>query len=122
MKTLSDLKALIPELTSHLLSQKHEIGGWYVDTDMDEDGDRGCIVSNPAVNEFVYEEDGWLVEGDYECIGKLDSDDCFSNPEGHFISLSVYHYDDETGDETSFSERDLTPVYDALDTALNESL
>ena len=122
MKTLSDLKALIPELTSHLISQKHEIGAWYVDTDMDEDGDRGCIVSTPAVNDFAYEEDGWLVEGDYECIGKLDSEGCISSPEGHFISLSAYHYDEDTGEETTFSECDLTPVCEALDVALNESL
>lgn len=122
MKTLSDLKALIPELTSHLMSQKHEIGAWYVDTDMDEDGDRGCIVSTPAVNDFAYEEDGWLIEGDYECIGKLDSEGCISSPEGCFTSLSAYHYDEDTGEETTFSECDLTPVCEALDVALNESL
>lgn len=131
MKTTSDLKAQLPALISYLKSQKHEIGVWYEDTDMDEDGERGCIISNPAVNEFVYEEDGWLVEGEYECIGKLESEPStmwspgyeeIGNPEGGFTWLSAYHYDEETNEATDFTDEDVNEIWDALNVALNESL
>lgn len=125
MKTKADLDALIPTLVDLLTSQDHEIGDSYYE--QDEDGWGVCHES--ATNYFCYEEDGWLIEVTYECCGEWDNDpgDYWTPPSsdlrrawGEVTEISAYHYDEETDEETEFSEDDLNELWSALDKELED--
>lgn len=125
MKTKADLNALIPTLVDLLTSQDHEIGDSYYE--QDEDGWGVC--HEPATNYFCYEEDCWLIEVTYECCGEWDNDpgDYWTPPSsdlrrawGEVTEISAYHYDEETDEETEFSEDDLNELWSALDKELED--
>ncbi|MCM1140949.1 MAG: hypothetical protein NC453_20455, partial [Muribaculum sp.] len=63
MKTLDDLKKLIPTLVDLVKNNDHEIGKSY--PEQDEDGWSMC--SEYEDNYLCYEEDGWCIEICYRC-------------------------------------------------------
>lgn len=125
MKTISDLNALIPTIVNQLTSNNHEIGESYFE--QDEDGWGRC--NDSITNYFTYEKDGWLIEATYKCCGEWDNDpgDYYTPPSstlrkawGEVTEISAYHYDEDTDEETEFSEEDLKEVWSALDKALED--
>lgn len=125
MKTIDDLKALIPTLSELLAKSDHEIGVSYFERD--EDG--WCVCDDYADNYFCYEEDGWSVEVSYKCCGEWDNDsgDYWTPPScglrkawGEVTEISAYHYDDNTDEETTFEDKDLNELWTALDKVLED--
>jgi hypothetical protein len=125
MKTIADLNALIPTLVDLLRNNDHEIGDSYIE--QDEDGWGRC--DEPATNYLCYEEDGWLIEITYECCGEWDNDpgDYWTPPcydliraWGNVTEILASHYDEETGDESEFSEEDVNKLWIALDEELKD--
>ena len=123
MKTKADLKDLIPTLVELLSKQDHEIGEPYYERDEYGMG----RYNDSAANYLSYEEDGWVIEITYECCGEWDSDpgDYWNPPYcelqrawGEVSEISAYHYDEESGEETEFSEDDLQELWKALDEEL----
>lgn len=123
MKTISDLNVLIPTLVDLLCSQDHNIGESYMDCD--EDG--ACYCTEAEGNTFYYEEDGWYIEVSYECSGEwvyergdywTPSVSYLTEARGEVTEIICNHYDDETGDETDFTDEDLNELWKALDKAL----
>lgn len=125
MKTLEDLKKLIPTIVEQIKDSDHEIGECY--PERDEDGWGMC--SDYVPNYFTYEEDGWMVEVSYQCCGEWDCDggDYDTPPSsylrkawGEVTEIAVYHYDDDTDEETEFSEDDLDELWKAIDKELED--
>lgn len=125
MKTKSDLYALIPTLVDLLASQDHEIGESYYE--QDEDGWGRC--DDSTTNYFYYEEDGWLIELTYECCGEWDNDpgDYWTPPSsdlrkawGKVTEIIASHYDEDTDEETEFSEDDVKELRSAFDKVLED--
>lgn len=125
MRTLEDLKKLIPTIVEQISDADHEIGDCY--PEQDEDGWGMC--SDYKTNYFAYEEDGWLIEVTYECCGEWDNDpgDYWTPPSsdllrawGEVSEITVYHYDEETGEETEFERKDLNELWTAIDEALKK--
>lgn len=125
MKTLEDLKKLIPIIVEKFSSADHEIGDSY--PDQDEDGYYTC--HEYIDNYFSYEEDGWHIEISYKCCGEWDSDsgDYWTPPSctlekawGEVTEITASHYDDDTDEETEFSEDDLSELWEALDEVLKD--
>ncbi len=123
MKTIADLNALIPTIVDLIRNNDHEIGDSYIE--QDEDGWGRC--DEPASNYLCYEEDGWLIEISYECCGESYNapGDCWTPPCydliracGEVTEILASHYDEETGDETEFSEDDVNKLWIALDEEL----
>ena len=103
MKTIADLKALLPSLLQLFSEADCEIG--------DREYEHNC---------FYYEEDGWEIEVHYECCGEYleDSGDYWNPPcydllrgWGEVTEITAYHYDDETGDEVEFSSNELAELF-----------
>ena len=125
MKTIDDLKALFPTLIELVANNDHEIGESYME--QDEDGWGRC---NDYTDNYVsYEEDGWCIEISYQCCGDWDIDngDYWTPPScdlrkawGEVTEITDYHYDDETGDESEFSDDDLKDLYKELDKVLED--
>ena len=112
MKTIDDLKALLPTLLKLFSKEEHNIGESY----WDEDEDGWSKRHDYASNCFIYEEDGWYIEVEYECCGEFDSDsgDYWNAPYcelrcawGKVSEISASYYDEETGDGIEFSEDEL---------------
>lgn len=125
MKSVSDLNALIPTLVDLLASQDHEIGESYYE--QDEDGWGRC--DDSTTNYFCYEEDGWLIEVTYECCGEWDNDlgDYWTPPScdlrkawGEVTEIIASHYDEDTDEETEFSEDDVKELWSSLDKVLED--
>ena len=125
MKTVSDLNALIPTLVEQFSSNGHEIGESYYE--QDEDGYGQCCDS--ILNYFCYEEDGWLIEIYYECCGEwdIDSGDYWTPPScdllkawGEVTEITASHYEEDTDEETEFSEDDVKELWNALDEVLED--
>lgn len=125
MKTLKDLKKLIPIIVDQISGTDHEIGESYFE--QDEDGWGRC--SDYTTNYFTYEEDGWLIEVTYQCCGEWDNDpgDYWTPPScelrkawGEVTEISASHYDDDTDEETEFEEKDLSELWNAIDEALED--
>ena len=123
MKTKDDLNALIPTIVELFSNNDHEIGESYIE--QDEDGCGWCNES--VVNSFYYEEYGWCIEITYECCGEWDKDpgDYWTPPSCHLrkawgevTEINVYHYDEETEEESEFSEDDIEDLWKALDEEL----
>lgn len=125
MKSKSDLNSLIPTLVDLLRKSDHEIGESYYE--QDEDGWSRC--DDSTTNYFCYEEDGWFIEVTYECCGEWDNDsgDYWTPPSSNLIrawgevkEITAYHYDEDTDEETEFSEDDLKELWSALDKVLED--
>lgn len=123
MKTKSDLNSLIPTIVELLCNNDHEIGESYID--QDEDGWGRC--DEPATNYLCYEEDGWLIEITYECCGEYYSDpgdywtpSCYDLKRawGEVIEITASHLDEETDEESEFSDEDVKELWNALDKEL----
>ncbi len=123
MKTIEDLKNLFPTLIDLVASNDHEIGESYFE--QDEDGWGRC--SDYEDNYVCYEEDGWLIEISYRCCGEFDNDpgDYWTPPccdlirgWGEVTEITAYHYDEETDEETEFSDDDLQELWKELDKVL----
>lgn len=123
MKTTADLDALIPVLTDMMLAEP-QIGDScrYVD----EDGIT-CQDVDPKTNYVCYEENGWCIEVYYECCGKWSYDPGdYWTPEshdlvsawGHVTAIYASHTDEDTDEETEFSEEEIEGLRNALDEAL----
>lgn len=122
MKTIADLNALIPQLITLVLDDP-EIGESYYEPD--EDGCGRC--DNSANNCAYYDEDGWSIEISFACCGEWDNDpgDYWTPPTrdllkawGEVTGISAYHYDEDTDEETEFSDEDVKELWSALDKAL----
>lgn len=125
MKTIDDLNALIPSIIDELKRQNHEIGESYFE--QDEDGWVKC--ENKASNYFSYEEDGWVIEVYYDCCGDWDCDPGdFWTPSsceirkawGEVTEITAYHYDEDSDEESEFSDDDLAKLWSALDEELKD--
>lgn len=123
MKSKSDLNALIPTLVEQLLKKGHEIGESYFE--QDEDGWGRC--DDSTTNYFCYEEDGWFIEVTYECCGEWDNDpgDYWTSPSsnlrkawGEVTEITASHYDEDTDEESEFSEEDLCELWEELNKSL----
>lgn len=110
MKTIADLNALIPELID-LVIDNAIIG--------DEE-------DHPDTN-LVYDEDGWFIDITYQCEGEYfyEPGDYWTpessgllSASGEIIRLKASHYDEDTEEETEFSEYDVRELCDALNCAL----
>lgn len=108
MKTLLDLKALIPTIIAELEAQEKKIGD-YQEREYES-------------NSFTFEEDGWYIEIEYSCTGYWccepqtwdDPGCCEVRGWGEIDDIRVSHYDEETDEESEFSEEDLTDLYTAV--------
>lgn len=121
MKTIDDLKALLPELKKRVLDNP-EIGSTFYgrcEDDYDEDW---------ADNYVCYDEDGWCIEISYKCIGDwaCDSGDYWTPPSsdlkrawGEVTELTASHYDDDTDEETEFTEDELNEIWNEIDQVLS---
>lgn len=123
MKSKSDLNALIPTLVEQFLKKGHEIGESYFEHDEDDWG--RC--DDSTTNYFCYEEDGWFIEVTYECCGEWDNDpgDYWTPPSSDLIrawgevkEISASHYDEDTDEESEFSEDDLCELWEELNKSL----
>jgi len=108
-----------------LASQDHEIGESYYE--QDEDGWGRC--DDSITNYFCYEEDGWLIEVTYECCGEWDNDpgDYWTPPScdlrkawGEVTEITASHYDEDTDEETEFSDDDVKELWSSLDKVLED--
>lgn len=97
MKTLADLRDLLPELKELIKNANYNFGD-------DE---------NPEYNEIELERDGWsigiVVESTAEYsegygMGFLDS------YQHTFSSFEPYHYDEDSEEETLYSQDELAPI------------
>lgn len=122
MKTIADLNALIPSLIDLVLDNP-EIGESY--WEQDEDGWGKC--SDYESNYVCYEEDGWCIEISFRCCGDWSHDDgdywtpassSLNGAYGEVTEITAYHYDEESGEESEFSDDDLNEMWSALDKAL----
>lgn len=125
MKTISDLKSLIPTIVEQMRNNDHNIGESYFE--QDEDGWGRCCDSE--TNYLCYEEDGWLIEITYECCGEwdIDSGDYWTPPSselrkawGEVTEITATHYDEETGEDTEFNDDDVKELWCALDEELRD--
>lgn len=125
MKTLEDLKKLFPIIVEEIRDRDHEVGESYAD--QDEDGWYTC--NEYASNYYAYEKDGWLIEVSYKCAGDWDNDpgDYWTPPSssldrawGEVTEITASHYDEDTDEESEFSEDDLSELWDAIDEALKD--
>ena len=120
MKTIDDLKTLLPELKKRVLDNP-EIGSILYGS-CEDDYDEYW-----ADNYVCYDEDGWCIEISYKCIGDWDGDpgDYWTAPSsdlrrawGEVIEITASHYDEDTDEETEFSDDDLNELWSALDEVL----
>lgn len=125
MKTIADLNALIPTLVELLHNNDHEIGESYYE--QDEDGWGRC--DEPATNHLCYDDDGWLIEITYECCAETYNDpgDYWTPPShdlkgawGKVTEILASHTDEETDEESEFSDDDLKELWGALDEELKD--
>ena len=125
MKTIADLNALIPTLVELLHNNDHEIGESYYE--QDEDGWGWC--DEPATNYLCYDDDGWLIEITYECCAETYNDpgDYWTPPShdlkgawGKVTEILASHTDEETDEESEFSDDDLKELWGALDEELKD--
>lgn len=123
MKTTADLIKLIPEIVELVEGNEHNFGrtvgeqdesGWYP---VDEGGR----------NKVYYEEDGWYVEVTYQCAGVFEyySRDWLTPlsyemtcGHGHVIGIDIEHYDEESGEVSTFSKDDIKPLEEEIDKVL----
>ena len=119
MKTVTDLNRLIPVLVELLRNNDHEIGETFFE-------DYGYCEES-ATNCLYYEEDGWEIEIEYTCTGEwlCEGGDYWNPPcteliraRGNVESICAYHYDEESGEDTVFSDADLKALRRALDKEL----
>ena len=125
MKTIEDLKALLPTLLDLFSQEEHKIGETYWDKDEDGWGK----FEDYGDNCFLYEEDGWSIEVNYRCCGEFHSDPGdYWNPPcydlirgwGEVTEITAYHYDEETDEESEFSDEDLKVLWNAFDEELSD--
>ena len=125
MKTIEDLKKLIPTIVEQIKSTDHEIGECY--PEQDEDGWGMCC--DYTDNYFSYEEDGWMIEISYRCCGEWDCDsgDYWTPPScdlrkawGEVTEITAYHYDDDTDEESEFTKDDCSELWSAIDKVLEK--
>ncbi len=125
MKTIVDLNALIPTLVELLHNNDHEIGESYYE--QDEDGWGRC--DEPATNYLCYDDDGWLIEITYECCAETYNDpgDYWTPPShdlkgawGKVTEILASNTDEETDEESEFSDDDLKELWGALDEELKD--
>lgn len=123
MKTSEDLKALFPALIELVENNDHEIGNSYFE--QDEYGWGRC--NDYEDNSVTYEEDGWSIEISYRCCGEWDDDmgdywtpaSCdLKRAWGEVTEISVCHYDEETDEETVFSDEDLKELNSEINSIL----
>lgn len=112
MKTIEDLKALLPTLLELFSQEDHEIGESYWEYDEDGRGRHNDYMPNC----FIYDEDGWYVEVHYECCGVYHDDpgDYWTPPcedliraWGKVSEINAYYYEEDTDEETEFSKEEL---------------
>lgn len=115
MKTIEDLKKIIPEILRIISTRKHNIGISY--PELNEDG---CgFTSEYGSNSISYDEDGWQIEIGYKCSGYLDeATGEYKSVFGEVTEIFVSHYDEDTDEETEFSEEDCYDLGVAIDRAL----
>ena len=125
MKTIADLNALTSTLEDLLRNADHEIGATYYE--QDEDGWGKC--EDWDYNYLLFEEDGWVIEIEYECNGVYADDpgdydtppcDDLLRARGRITDINASHYDEETEEETEFSDEDLKDLVKALDRVLED--
>lgn len=123
MKSIEDLKKLIPTIVEQITREDHNVGKCHYEKD--EDGWNPC--SDYETNYFTFEKDGWLIEATYECCGEweIEHGDYWTPPSseltkawGSVTELSAIHCDESTGEETEFESDDLIELWDAMDNAL----
>lgn len=102
MKTIADLNAIIPslvDLINELFIESYESG------------------------EAIYDVDGWDIHISFhiDCEWGYEPGDYWHPDDSYLISacgyvteISASHCDDETGEETEFSEDELHVIWDAL--------
>ncbi|MDE6008732.1 MAG: hypothetical protein K2G90_05945 [Muribaculaceae bacterium] len=123
-KTKQDLDALIPELERLVCSAHHEIGS--------SDYIPGIGVENDyAKNSLSYDNDGWNVSIEYECCGEwYNHPGDWWNPSEHVLkkawgranAAEAYYSNDTTGEYREFTDSELDNIYEAIESALEESL
>lgn len=127
MKTKADLNALTSILVELLHNNDHEIGESYYDRDEEGYGCGRC--DDYATNYLCYEEDGWLIEITYECCGVYSDDSgdywtpsCYDLKRawGNVTEILASHIDEETDEESEFSDDDLKELWSALDEELKD--
>lgn len=125
MKTLDDLKKLIPTLVDLVKNNDHEIGKSY--PERNEDG--WSMSSDYESNSVCYEEDGWCIEIYYRCTGEwdIDSGDYFTPPScdlrsawGEVTEIAASHYEEDTEEDTEFTEDDCSELWSAIDKVLEK--
>lgn len=125
MKTLDDLKKLIPTIVEQIKDSDHNIGECY--PERDEDGWGMCC--DYTDNYFIYEEDGWFIEISYRCSGEWDIDSGdYDTPSscklrsawGEVTEVSAYHYNEVSEEESEFTEDDCSELWSAIDKVLEK--
>ncbi|MCM1337725.1 MAG: hypothetical protein NC187_08165 [Candidatus Amulumruptor caecigallinarius] len=123
MKTIHDLRSIIPTIVALLAANDHQVGESSIERD--EDGWGRC--DDFADNCLTYEGDGWYIEVYYQCSGEWEYDpgDYWTPSSsdlrkawGEVTEITASHYDDETGEESEFSGDDLTELWQELDKVL----
>lgn len=80
-------------------------------------------------NYFCYEVDGWSIEVSYDCYSEWDIDpgDYWTPPCSELIrawgtvtEVTAYHYDEESDEETTFSDEDVAELWEALEKELEQ--
>lgn len=110
------LASVTPVILERFGKEEHQIGH------SDWEGDEY------ETNWFYYQEDGWDIEIVYRCCGKWENDpgDYWTPPDydlisawGHVTELTANHYDEESDEETEFSESDLEHLRSELNKIIN---
>ena len=117
MKTTNDFKDILPTLINLFSNEDHQIGVSEYGHDEYES------------NNFIYEEDGWYVEVNYECCGEYvnEAGDYWTPPcfelirgWGRVSEITVIHTDDETGEETEFCDEEMQEIIAIFDEELRD--
>jgi hypothetical protein len=125
MKTIEDLRTLFPTLIDLVATNDHEIGESYIEQDEEGWG----RTNDYEENSVTYEEDGWSIEISYRCCGEWDNDmgdywtpaSCsIKRAWGEVTEICACHYDDDTDEETVFSDEDLKELYDEINNMLDD--
>ena len=123
MKTLEDLRTLIPVISDKISGVYHQIG----ESCLEHNEDGWGQSADYSTNYFTYEDDGWYIEITYQCCGEWDDapGDYWTPPccelrkaWGEVTGITASHYDEDADEETEFEVQDLTELWDAIDGVL----
>lgn len=123
MKTTEDLLKLIPAIVDLVETNDHEIG----ETSFEQSEDGWGLGISYMENHVRYEKDGWMIDVYYKCTGEWEEDggdfwtpsSCeLKNATGEVTEIEASHFDDETKEDSEFTEDDFTELRKAINDVL----